>query len=115
MEVFQHKAAEERQKEVSSTSKVTNLYVQGLPADITVEKVRALFEEFGKVTSCELPKREHANKLGHTAYVAFEDSADAKKAIDAMNKKRLDDGSYLLVNQHVNKRDNEVAKTGKIE
>lgn len=28
-----------------------------------------------------------------------------------MNKKKLEDGSYLLVNQHISKRENEVAKS----
>ena len=42
--------------------------------------------------------------------MSFKSGESAQRAIDAMHKKQMDDGgSYLLVSQHISKRENKVA------
>lgn len=47
--------------------------------------------------------------LTNKGYVSFKNGESAQRAIDAMHKKQMDDGSYLLVSQHISKRENQVA------
>lgn len=48
-----------------------------------------------------------------SGFVCFKNPEDAEKALNAMNKKRLPDGSFLLVSQHISKRDNELIHNSK--
>lgn len=77
----------------------------GLPNGTDEKKLESMFKEFGEITSTHIP--ENAKNFG---YVSFKEPADAAAANQAMNKKKLEDGSYLFVHQHVSKRDNALAK-----
>lgn len=57
------------------TNLTSNLFLRGVPTGVTEERLRKIFEKFGKVTSVSLrPERE-------TAYVCFAEAKDASKAV----------------------------------
>lgn len=78
-----------------------------MPAGTDNDKLSAMFAEFGEVISAYVQKGgETGNTLLNKGYVSFKTGEQAKAAIDVMHKKKMDDGSYLLVSQHISKRDN---------
>ena len=66
-----------------------------------------MFTEYGEIESVAVPKDDKGvNK--DFGYVCFKNPDDAEKALEAMNKKPLPDGSFLMVNRHISKKDNEL-------
>lgn len=59
-----------------------------------------MFSEFGEVQSARI-QRDDKGALTRQGYVCFSAGNVAQKALDAMNKKKLEDGSYLIVSHHV--------------
>jgi len=104
IEAFAHEKREKR-VEAGTQSKFTNLYVQGLPAGTDEGKLNAMFASYGEIQSTHIPPQ--ATNFG---FVSFKEPADAASAMKEMNKSRLENGSYLLVSQHISKRDNDLAK-----
>lgn len=66
----------------------TRLYVSSLPPAATEETVTARFREFGVVLSVALDGVARANRRG--AFVEMEKSADAYRAIAALNLSDFD-------------------------
>jgi polyadenylate-binding protein len=91
------------------TSESNNLFVKNLPAGTTDEKLKAMFEEFGQIISASV-QRDAQAALKDYGYVCFKEVADAKKAIEAMNKKNLGGDQFLIVNFFVSKKDSELAQ-----
>lgn len=50
--------------------------------------------------------------LKNKGFVSFKDAESAEKAIAEMDRKQLDDGSYLLVNQHISQKESQVGASG---
>lgn len=67
-----------------------------------------MFSEFGEIESVLLPISEETKDHKGYGYVCFKNSEDAERALDALNRKKLEDGSLLLVNRHVSKRENDL-------
>lgn len=59
-----------------------------------------MFTEFGEVQSACVQRGDKDN-LTRQGYVCFPPGGSAQKALDAMNKKQMDDGSFLIVSHHV--------------
>ncbi len=107
VEVLTHQRREQR---AGQERNFQNLFVQGLPAGTDNDKLSAMFAEFGEIVSAHVQRGgETNNVLQNKGYVSFKTGEQAKAAIDAMHKKKMDDNSYLLVSQHISKRDNQVA------
>ena len=62
-----------------------NLYLKPLPEDITEEKVRKEFSEYGEITSIKI---EHKNN-NHFGYVLFADYFSAQKAMINTNSQNI--------------------------
>ena len=70
-----------------------------------------MFAEFGEITSAHVQRDTDQTVLKDYGYVSFKEAESAAAAVEKMNKSKLADGSYLLVGQHISKRENEVAKS----
>lgn len=69
-----------------------------------------MFAEFGEIQSAHVQRGgEKRDEFTNKGYVSFKEGESAQRAIDAMHKKQMADGSYLLVSQHISKRENLVA------
>ncbi|RNF03750.1 RNA-binding protein 5-like protein [Trypanosoma rangeli] len=75
-----------------------NIYVASLPADITDERLRALFEPFGKILSAKTMSRKNGACCSGYGFVLFERSADAARAQMAMIG-HIVDGNRIQVRQ----------------
>jgi RNA recognition motif-containing protein len=71
-----------------------------------------MFSDFGEIESVFIPKDEETKEPKEYGYVCFKNSEDAEKALENMNKTKMDDGNLLLVNRHVSKRENELVTGG---
>jgi polyadenylate-binding protein len=86
-----------------------NLFVKNLPQGTTDEKLKSMFGSFGAIISASVQRNDKGD-LKDYGYVCFKEIADAKKAIDAMNKKNLGGDQFLIVNYFVSKKDTELAQ-----
>lgn len=68
-----------------------------------------MFGSFGAIISASVQRNDKGD-LKDYGYVCFKEIADAKKAIDAMNKKNLGGDQFLIVNYFVSKKDTELAQ-----
>jgi len=59
----------------------TTLYVSGLHALVTEDVLSALFEQFGAVSKCLLPRAPHSDELRGFAFVQLPSRADCDRAI----------------------------------
>lgn len=87
------------------------MFVKNLPEGTNDEKLRSLFQEFGEIESVLVQKDENGT-LKDTGFVSFKDHNDAEKALEGMNKKLMADGSFLIVNRHISKKENEILSHG---
>lgn len=71
----------------------------------------SMFQEFGEIESVHVA-RDESGKQKDYGYVNFKDHNDAEKALDAMNKKELPGGQFLMVNRHISKKENELMTPG---
>lgn len=60
--------------------------------DISEEKLKSLFDEFGEIESVHIPQSENPTEKKDYGYVCFKKSEDAERALEALNKKILEDG-----------------------
>lgn len=72
LEIFQHKAREERQKEVDNSIKFSNLYVQGLPKETNEEELKSMFEKYGTVNSVKVVDKSEKDATTNVGYVCFD-------------------------------------------
>ena len=91
--------------------KFNNLFVKGLPEGTTDADLIEMFKEFGEIESAVV-MRDKDDKLKDTGFVCYKDPIAAEAALVGMNKKSLPDGSFLIVNQHVSKKENDSTKPG---
>lgn len=106
VEVLPHQRREQRQ---GTEHKFLNIFVQGLPAGTDDAKLHQMFAEFGEISSSHVARGDSQNTFTNKGYVSFKDGDSAARAIEVMNKKQLEDGSFLLVSQHISRRENQVA------
>lgn len=94
-------------RENTGDKQFTNLFVSNLPSGQTSESLKAIFVEFGAVSSCEIN-----NKKNGTGFVSFSNHVDAKKALDALHMQRKIDDQVMIVSPHVYRKENELQGTG---
>jgi len=86
--------------------KWTNIYVKHLDKSVNDERLREMFEKFGKITSAVITKDLQTEEPKGFGFVNFETHEDAKKAVDEMNEKELD-GKQLYVGKAQKKAERE--------
>lgn len=87
----------EREKELGEKAKLfTNVYVKNFGEDLDDEKLRAMFEPFGKITSHKVMTKDDGQCKGF-GFVAFETTDAAEAACTALNGKELADGKTMYV------------------
>ncbi|TPP49020.1 RNA recognition motif family protein [Leishmania donovani] len=81
-----------------------NLYVKHLPDDITDDRLREIFEPFGKITSCAIMKEPNGTFKGF-AFVCFEDKQHASAALRSLNGQPLEHSKKPLYVSHAEQKD----------
>ncbi|KAL5013439.1 hypothetical protein ScPMuIL_007709 [Solemya velum] len=66
------------------TKKFTNVYIKNFPEDITDDKLKDMFEVYGKIVSAKVMTDEHGHYKGF-GFVSFEDPEAAERASDTLN------------------------------
>ncbi|KAK2364388.1 heterogeneous nuclear ribonucleoprotein Q [Trifolium repens] len=82
--------ADPRNSESSSSSQVKAVYVKNLPADITQNRLRELFEHHGKITKVALPPAKAGQEKSRYGFVHFADRSSAMKALKNTEKYEID-------------------------
>ncbi len=75
-----------------------NIYVGNLSYNLTEDDLRALFAEFGDVTSAKLIMDRYTGQSKGFGFVEMSDDGGAQKAIDELNGRDVS-GRSLTVNQ----------------
>lgn len=110
VEILNHQRKDQRPETERS---FLNLFVQGLPDGTDDNKLREMFAQFGEIQSAHVHRGGEASEtLSNKGYVSFKTGEAAKAAMEAMHKQMMPDGSYLLVQRHISKRENQVAAQG---
>eukprot|EP00123_Amoebidium_parasiticum_P012544 comp21434_c0_seq1/m.29559 comp21434_c0_seq1/g.29559 ORF comp21434_c0_seq1/g.29559 comp21434_c0_seq1/m.29559 type:complete len:651 (-) comp21434_c0_seq1:527-2479(-) len=74
--------------EVGEGQKFNNVFVKGLPEDMSDEKLKETFAEFGDIQSAVI-MRDETGKSKCFGFVCFETPEAAQKGVEAMNGKNL--------------------------
>ncbi|XP_021950672.1 polyadenylate-binding protein 4-like [Folsomia candida] len=101
----------EREKELGEKAKrFTNVYIKNFPDGLGEEKLRDLFESFGKITSYKVMSDE-TGKSRCFGFVAFEDAEAAEEAVNQLNGKEMDGKTvYVGRAQKKNERQQELRR-----
>ena len=75
-----------------------NIYVGNLSYNLTEDDLRALFAEFGDVTSAKLIMDRYTGQSKGFGFVEMSDDGAAQKAVDELNGRDVS-GRSLTVNQ----------------
>ena len=75
-----------------------NIYVGNLPKTISEDKVRDLFEPFGKVADVKLIKDHDTGELRGFGFIQMPNNSEAHAAIKELNESELE-GQSLTVNE----------------
>lgn len=87
----------EREKELGEKAKLfTNVYVKNFGEDFDDEKLKELFEPYGKITSYKVMTKDDGKSKGF-GFVAYETTEAAEAAVDALNGKEVGEGKQLYV------------------
>lgn len=79
----------EREKELGEQAKrYTNVYIKNFGDDLDDEKLREMFEAFGKITSYKVMV-DDCNKSKGFGFVSFEEAEAAEKAVEELNGKEV--------------------------
>jgi len=74
----------------------TKIVVERLTKTINEDHLREIFGEYGRIRDLDLPMNKQFNTNRGTAYILFEDEADAEAAIAHMHEAQID-GSVINV------------------
>ncbi|XP_061391474.1 polyadenylate-binding protein [Musca vetustissima] len=87
----------EREKELGEKAKLfTNVYVKNFAEDVDDEKLKEMFEPYGKITSYKVMTKDDG-KSKCFGFVAFETTEAAEAAVEALNGKEVSEGKTLYV------------------
>lgn len=79
----------EREKDLGEKAKhFTNVYIKNFGDDLDDEKLRDMFEAYGKITSHKV-MTDDCNKSKGFGFVSFEEPEAAEKAVEELNGKEL--------------------------
>ncbi|RKU48648.1 Protein phosphatase PP2A regulatory subunit B [Coniochaeta pulveracea] len=84
----------------------TNVYVKNIPAEVTDDEFRQLFEKYGDVTSSSLARDQETGKSRGFGFVNFTTHEAAAKAVDELNGKDFH-GQDLYVGRAQKKHERE--------
>lgn len=73
------------QQFAQEASKYNRVYISNIHSNISDEDIRAVFESFGKVLSCQLVRNPDTGVHKHYGFVEYEQPQSMKEAITAMN------------------------------
>lgn len=106
----------EREKAMGEkTRRFTNIYVKNLTEEYDDdEKLRKLFEPFGKITSAKVVNDESSKSKGF-GFVSFEEPEQAEKACDELNAKEMSNGKTLYVGRAQKKAERQAELRRKFE
>ncbi|MDB5181299.1 MAG: RNA-binding protein [Candidatus Saccharibacteria bacterium] len=76
----------------------TKLFVGSLPYSVTDDDLSQMFSDFGTVASAKVIFDRETNRSKGFGFVEFENDAEAKAAIDALNNKDIQ-GRTIVVNE----------------
>ncbi|CAE6422207.1 unnamed protein product [Rhizoctonia solani] len=110
--VGHHISRKERQSQIDEQrSQFTNIYVKNLDTEITEAEFKAMFDEFGTITSAVL-QTDHEGKSRGFGFVNFERHEEAERAVNEMNEKDIK-GRPLYVGraQKKSERQSELARS----
>lgn len=104
----------EREKELGEKAKrFTNVYIKNFPDGMDEDKLRGLFEAFGKITSYKVMSDE-TGKSRCFGFVAFEDAEAAEDAVNQLNGKEMD-GKTVYVGRAQKKNERQMELRRKFE
>jgi polyadenylate-binding protein len=94
----------------------TNVYVKNLTEDFdSDEKLRALFEPFGEISSAKVVVGDDSGKSKGFGFVSFEEPEMAEKACEALNGKEMSSGKTLFVGRAQKKAERQAELRRKFE
>ena len=70
-----------------------------------------MFTPFGEISSIKIKTDDNGNSTGE-GFVCFTQTEAAEKAVNEMNKKQIEPERFLIVQKHIKKQENELAKGG---
>eukprot|EP00759_Apiculatamorpha_spiralis_P044626 PhF_6_TR41576/c1_g1_i3/m.63004/K13208/ELAVL2_3_4; ELAV like protein 2/3/4 len=73
----------------TSQTSLINVFITGLPSDFDEPRLRALFSVYGEITSCKIMLDVNTGTSKGFGFVRYQSPADAAKAIESMNGKKL--------------------------
>lgn len=110
LEVLLHvKRADNADDAAQKQAQSNNIFVQGFSKGTTEAQITEMFKQFGEISSAMIQKNDQEDKFANSAYVCFKNAQSAAAAVEKMNKQQSKDGSYLFVQHHVAKRQNDMA------
>lgn len=74
------------------------IFAGNLPWSVNDDSLKSAFEPYGKVVSARIVKDRETNKSRGFGFVEMEDSAEANKAMEALNGSELN-GRKIIVNE----------------
>jgi polyadenylate-binding protein len=113
--VFVAKFVPRSQRQTSDRSqRLTNIYVKNFTDDYDDQKLRELFEPFGKVISTKVMTDENGKSKGF-GFVSFEDSEMADNAFKRLNGKEMSNAKKLYLNRAQKKAERQEGLRRKFE
>lgn len=76
--------------------KFTNVFIKNFGDDIDDDKLRTMFEKYGKITSHKVMSNPEGKGKGF-GFVCFENPEDADKAVEEMNEMEMENGRRIYV------------------
>ncbi len=75
-----------------------NIYVGNLAYSVTEDDLRQAFEEYGKVSTCDLIQDKYSGRSKGFGFIEMQEKSEAEAAIEALNEVELQ-GRPLKVNE----------------
>ncbi|KAK4284569.1 hypothetical protein QN277_001383 [Acacia crassicarpa] len=85
----------QERESVFDKTKFNNVFVKNLSETTTDEDLKAIFGEFGTITSAVV-MRDADGKSKCFGFVNFENTDDAARAVDSLNGKKIDDKEWYV-------------------
>ncbi|CCE64322.1 hypothetical protein TPHA_0H01140 [Tetrapisispora phaffii CBS 4417] len=82
-----------------------NLYIKGIPKEMTIDDILPVFLNFGKVISLKIKTDQSGNSLGY-GFLSFQLGSQASLCKNELNGTNLN-GSKLFINYHVERKERE--------
>lgn len=99
--------AKKDEREGQGDNKYTNLFVSNLPLDLSSDKLKETFKQYGQILSAEINAKSNG-----TGFVSFNSHEDARNALESTNRKLKIGDQVILVNQHIYRKENELQPKG---